>query len=216
MGLTLTRFFQQKKTVMYPEVKPDIPPRNLSRLELVTDERGTLACDAQIDTPGQIELIAQAKDGAGHPAQAATGVWVTRRGELWFAQANDDRIDVLPEKPRYEPGETARLQVRMPYREATALVSVEREGLIDTRVVTLRGNDPTIELKIDKAFVDFIDKGGEGITCCCRFPYEIEVGCGKEEDSKKKENCLERKCLHPDCKQNYYKQNDISNWIEDC
>ncbi len=117
-----------------------------------TDERGTLACEAQIDTPGQIELIAQAKDAAGHLAQAATGVWVTRRGELWFAQDNDDRIDVLPEKPRYEPGETARLQVRMPYREATALVSVEREGLIDTRVVTLRGNDPTIELKIDKAW----------------------------------------------------------------
>ena len=117
-----------------------------------TDERGTLACDAQIDTPGQIELIAQAKDGAGHLAQAATGVWVTRRGELWFAQDNDDRIDVLPEKTRYEPGETARLQVRMPYREATALVSVEREGLIDTRVVTLRGNDPTVELKIDKAW----------------------------------------------------------------
>lgn len=117
-----------------------------------TDERGVLACDAQIDTPGQIELIAQAKDGAGHLAQAATGVWITRRGELWFAQDNDDRIDVLPEKSRYEPGDTARLQVRMPYREATALVSVEREGLIDTRVVTLRGKDPTVELKIDKSW----------------------------------------------------------------
>ena len=37
-------------------------------------------------------------------------------------------------------------------REATALVSVEREGLIDTRVVTLRGRDPTVELKIDKSW----------------------------------------------------------------
>ena len=45
MALTLTRFFQPKKTVMYPEVKPDIPPRNRGRLELVTDERGTLKCE---------------------------------------------------------------------------------------------------------------------------------------------------------------------------
>jgi uncharacterized protein YfaS (alpha-2-macroglobulin family) len=59
---------------------------------------------------------------------------------------------VLPEKKRYEPGETARLQVRMPFREATALVAVEREGIVDTRVVTLRGDDPTIELKIDKTW----------------------------------------------------------------
>ena len=36
--------------------------------------------------------------------------------------------------------------------QATALVAVEREGVIDTRVVTLRGDDPTIELKIDKAW----------------------------------------------------------------
>ena len=39
MALTLTRFFQPKVTVRYPEVKADIPPRNRGRLELVTDER---------------------------------------------------------------------------------------------------------------------------------------------------------------------------------
>ena len=84
--------------------------------------------------------------------QAAAGVWVTKQGELWFAQDNDDRIDVLPEKKRYEPGETARLQVRLPFREATALLSVEREGIIESRVVTLRGDDPTIDLKIEKTW----------------------------------------------------------------
>jgi len=38
----------------------------------------------------------------------------------------------------------------MPFREATALVAVEREGIIDTRIVRLRGDDPTVELKIGK------------------------------------------------------------------
>ncbi|WP_428420195.1 alpha-2-macroglobulin family protein [Methylibium sp.] len=114
-----------------------------------SDDRGLLLCEASLDTAGQIELIAQARDAAGNPVQAATSVWVTRQGELWFAQDNDDRIDVLPEKKRYEPGETARLQVRMPFREATALVAVEREGVISTRVLTLRGDDPTVELPIE-------------------------------------------------------------------
>ena len=58
----------------------------------------------------------------------------------------------MPEKKRYEPGETARLQVRMPFREATALVAVEREGVIATQVVTLRGDDPTVELKIEPSW----------------------------------------------------------------
>lgn len=117
-----------------------------------TDERGLLLCEATLDAAGEVDLIARATDAAGHPVEAATSVWVTRQGELWFAQDNDDRIDVLPEKKRYEPGETARLQVRMPFREATALVAVEREGVIDTRVVTLRGDEPTVELTIDRSW----------------------------------------------------------------
>ena len=117
-----------------------------------TDDKGLVACEAVLDTAGQVELVAEAKDAQGHAAQAAASVWITKQGELWFAQDNDDRIDVLPEKKRYEPGETARLQVRMPFREATALVAVEREGVIATQVVTLRGDDPTVELKIEPSW----------------------------------------------------------------
>lgn len=117
-----------------------------------TDDRGLLLCEAALETAGQVELIAQAKDGDGNVAQAASSVWVTKQGELWFAQDNDDRIDVLPEKKSYQPGETAHLQVRMPFREATALVSVEREGIVSTQVVTLRGDDPTVDLKIEKTW----------------------------------------------------------------
>ena len=117
-----------------------------------SDDRGLLLCEAELTSAGQVELIASAKDAAGNPVQAAASVWVTKQGELWFAQDNDDRIDVLPEKKRYEPGETARLQVRSPFREATALLSVEREGIIESRVITLRGDDPTIDLKIEKTW----------------------------------------------------------------
>jgi len=114
-----------------------------------SDERGLVLCDANLESAGQVDLIALASDAQGHPAEAAASVWITKQGELWFAQDNDDRIDVLPEKKRYEPGETARLQVRMPFREASALVAVEREGVIATQVVTLRGDDPTVELKVE-------------------------------------------------------------------
>jgi len=114
-----------------------------------TDAQGVLVCEASLDTAGQVELIVTAKDSAGRSTEAATSVWVTKQGELWFAQDNDDRIDLLPERRSYAPGETARMQLRMPYREATALVSVEREGVLATKLVELRGDDPTIELKIE-------------------------------------------------------------------
>ena len=113
-----------------------------------SDARGLLLCDTQLNEPGEVELVVTAKDSAGNSIQAASSVYVTRQGELWFGGDNHDRMDVLPEKKSYQPGETARFQVRMPFRFATALVAVEREGIVHTEVVQLNGKDPTVQLKI--------------------------------------------------------------------
>ena len=99
-----------------------------------------------------MELVVTATDAEGKTAIAASSVWVTRQGELWFGGENHDRIDVLPEKKAYQPGETARLQVRMPFRFATALVTVEREGIVDSQVIQLNGNDPTVNLQVKEGW----------------------------------------------------------------
>lgn len=116
-----------------------------------TDDKGRIDCDAAIDASGEVELVARATDDAGRTSEAATSVWISGRGEWWFEQDNDDRIDLLPEKREWQPGETARLQVRMPFRDATALVTVEREGIVDAKVVNLRGREPVIEVPIPAA-----------------------------------------------------------------
>lgn len=113
-----------------------------------TDAQGRARCDVALSQAGEVELVASARDSDGRAAQAATTVWVTRQGELWFGGENHDRMDVLPEKKSYAPGDTAVFQVRMPFRRATALVAVEREGILDTQVVELNGSDPTIKLKV--------------------------------------------------------------------
>ncbi|MGA0572566.1 alpha-2-macroglobulin family protein [Variovorax sp. VNK109] len=113
-----------------------------------SDARGLLLCESTLKEAGEVELVVTAKDSSGNTAQAASSVWVTKQGELWFGGENNDRIDLLPEKKSYQPGETARFQVRMPFRFATALVAVEREGVIDTQVVQLNGQDPTVNLQV--------------------------------------------------------------------
>lgn len=117
-----------------------------------SDARGLLLCETSLSEAGEVELVATARDSAGNSAQAASSVYVTKQGELWFGGENTDRIDLLPEKKSYQPGETAKFQVRMPFRFATALVAVEREGILLTEVVQLNGQDPTIELKIKEGW----------------------------------------------------------------
>jgi uncharacterized protein YfaS (alpha-2-macroglobulin family) len=113
-----------------------------------TDVRGKLACAARSTEPGNVYLLAEAKDKDGNAAYAGTSYWVSGGGDLWFAAGNQDRIDVIPEKRSYAPGETARFQVRTPFREASALVSVEAAGIIDSFVLPLSRFNPTLEIPV--------------------------------------------------------------------
>ncbi|MFZ4535126.1 alpha-2-macroglobulin family protein [Propionivibrio sp.] len=113
-----------------------------------TDSRGKFLCEPRSSEPGNVYLLAETRDKAGNLAFAGTSYWVTGGGDLWFTAGNQDRIDVIPEKRSYAPGETARFQVRTPFREATALVSVEAGGIIETQVVPLSRFKPVIELPV--------------------------------------------------------------------
>ncbi len=99
-----------------------------------TDAKGLLICETKSPVSGNLILRAQTTDDAGNISFTHSDVWVAGSEDWWFTQSNDDRMDLLPEKKRYEPGETAVLQARMPFRNATALVTVEREGVLESFV----------------------------------------------------------------------------------
>ena len=113
-----------------------------------SNAQGLFFCDVSLEEPGNVELVAKIKDVSGNEAEASTSVWVTKQAEVWFGGENQDRIDVLPEKRSYAPGDVAKFQVRMPFRTATALVAIERDGILATQVVTIKGDDPTVSVKI--------------------------------------------------------------------
>ena len=113
-----------------------------------TNGQGVLVCEGSSPVDGSIILQASTTDPAGHTTTAHREIWVAGSERWWFSVQDNDRIDLLPEKKRYEPGETAELQVRMPFEQATALVSIEREGIVDTSVVPLSGQNPTVQIPI--------------------------------------------------------------------
>jgi hypothetical protein len=58
----------------------------------------------------------------------------------------------LADKKRYEPGDTAKLQVRMPFAKARALVTFEREGVLGYQLAELSGRDPVIAVPLKDQF----------------------------------------------------------------
>lgn len=118
----------------------------------VTNEKGRFVCEGVASASGNVILRAVLMDEPGNPSVAHADVWVPGAKNWWFKVADSDRIDLLPEKRRYEPGETARLQVRMPFQAATALVTTEREGILDASVVELSGKEPVVEVPVGEGY----------------------------------------------------------------
>jgi uncharacterized protein YfaS (alpha-2-macroglobulin family) len=118
----------------------------------VTDARGLLLCDTRSPVDGDLILRVRALDAQGRAAASHREIWVAGDGEQWFAGADHDRIDLLPAEKRYEPGQTASFQVRSPFRHATVLVTVEREGILDTYVRRLSGRNQVIKIPMKASY----------------------------------------------------------------
>ncbi|TGK22652.1 alpha-2-macroglobulin family protein [Leptospira kmetyi] len=114
-----------------------------------TNAKGILFCNAPVKSTGEIYFEASL---SGEDVKAHSSVWVTGKDDFWFAASDHDRMDLLPEKKEYQAGEKAKFQVRMPFREATALVTVEREGIINSYIKTLSGKEPVIEIPVETSF----------------------------------------------------------------
>ena len=124
--------------------------------EGTTDALGLLPCDLAPGVSGELLLRAETSDAQGRSAAATASVWVAGEDDWWFGGTAADRMDVIPEQREYEAGDRARFQVRMPFRSATALVTVEREGVMSSFVTHLDGRAPTVDEPIEPGYAPHV------------------------------------------------------------
>ncbi|MBF0213883.1 MAG: alpha-2-macroglobulin [Magnetococcales bacterium] len=114
----------------------------------ITNAQGLIFCEGPSPVEGNVILQAKAVDGNQKPAFVHASAWIYQNEPIWFDVDHHNRMDLIPEKPEYEPGEEAVLQLRMPFREATVLITVEREGVLESFLRTVNGEHPTVRVPI--------------------------------------------------------------------
>jgi uncharacterized protein YfaS (alpha-2-macroglobulin family) len=87
--------------------------------------------------PGEYLVRLTAKDGRGGTVAAADGVWVLGPGEAFWSGDESARFTLVASKTSYRPGEVARLVPRDNLGPTTALVTLERDGILDATVTPL-------------------------------------------------------------------------------
>jgi uncharacterized protein YfaS (alpha-2-macroglobulin family) len=104
-------------------------------------------------SPGFFYVDLTGKDSRGNVLDAQTYFYASGPGYVPWERRNDDRIDLVANKTSLQPGETASIIVKSPYERATALVSVEREGIIMHYTTTLVGSAPRIDIPVTSRFL---------------------------------------------------------------
>ena len=84
----------------------------------------------------------------GRSTTTTTGFYVLGAGYTAWQRYDHNRIDLVPERATYKPGETARLMVKSPWETATALLTTEREGVRTYETFALTSTQQTVSVPV--------------------------------------------------------------------
>ncbi|MGE5185074.1 MAG: alpha-2-macroglobulin family protein, partial [Acidobacteriota bacterium] len=102
--------------------------------------------------PGEYVVKVEAKDAAGTPVVAASEIWVIGKGDAFWSGDEGDRMTLIASKQTYQVGDIARLVPQANLVKPTALVTIERDGILDARVVKMDSASEGVELAIADAW----------------------------------------------------------------
>lgn len=114
-----------------------------------TDGNGKAAAEFTAPKTGLYRLQATGKDSRGNETRSTLLVWVAGSDFANWGFDNNDRFDLVADKATYKVGETAHLLVASPFDRATALLTVEREGIRSTKLIDVKGSAQIVDLPVD-------------------------------------------------------------------
>ena len=127
--------------------------------EEIIEEFDVISGDAPVlisgmlDKVGYYRIEASGTDSRGNTISASDYFYAVGSGYAAWMREDDDYVEILPDAKEYKPGDTASILVKSPYESVKALVTIEREGVIERWVETIEGSADTIEIPIEPEYI---------------------------------------------------------------
>lgn len=114
---------------------------------------GKIEKDYTFDTPGFYRAEVTGKDTLGNIVTTSGFFYVTGSGYVSWGVNDGRTIDLVTDKKKYKPGDSVQLLIKSPFETATALVTVEREQVMWSKVINLKGNAQTVDIPVETEFM---------------------------------------------------------------
>ena len=108
-----------------------------------------MRCAFTPEAPGRYRIVASVEDTQGRRQSSTLWAWVAGQGELVWQEEPGYALTLVPEQDSYQIGDTARFLIKNPFPGATALVTLERYGVLRQWQAQLEGNTPVLAFPVD-------------------------------------------------------------------
>ena len=117
---------------------------------ITTEENGKGLAELLVEKGGSYRIVAEANDSKGRKSKAGTSLYAFSSTYINWPHSNNDRIEVIADKPEYTVGDTAKLLIKSPYQGegVQALITVERENVTTKKVIDVKSNAQPVEIPI--------------------------------------------------------------------
>lgn len=122
-----------------------------------------------------------AKDSFGNSIVGGTDVYVHGKDNSYNHRTDDDLLTLTQNKNEYKVGQTARVRVQSPYETAQALITIEREGVLDAWTTTLKGPTADIKVQIKENYLPNVYVGVMLVQGRTAKPANHETDLGKPQ-----------------------------------
>jgi uncharacterized protein YfaS (alpha-2-macroglobulin family) len=124
----------------------------VARCEVVTTA-DSVPCRFTPALGGSYVVSFRAKDAAGRDVSTSFYRWATGRGWVPWGDETQFKMDVIPDKTRYDVGDTATVLFASPFTDAEAWITVEREGILEQRRVRILSGSTSLKFPLTEAYV---------------------------------------------------------------
>lgn len=119
----------------------------------VVAARAASHCAFQTREGGEYQLTATITDARGRASETRLTYWVAGGARPPARDVAQERVQLIPDKKDYTPGNTAELLVQAPFYPAEGVVTWRRSGIVKAEKIALDGPTRVITVPIGDAMV---------------------------------------------------------------
>ncbi len=134
-----------------------------------------VSCSFETPTGGRYRITAVVEDAEGRQNQSRLTRWVSGGERPPSREVEREDVTLVPDQESYQPGDVAEILVQAPFEGGEGLLTLSRNGILDTQRFDLSEGSTTLEIPIEEAYLPNLHVKVDAVGSAARLDDQGEI-----------------------------------------